>query len=371
MKNVFHKFAGLLPGCGACAVAFAALLSGCGEPSFKIKGEIYGAEDKSLVLEKSDFYGRWVAIDSTRVSSNGNFSISRPAPAAPEIFRLALGDRYIYLPIDSVETVTVTSSLKDYGSQYTLTGSANAEAMAAFEKDLMALPSDISADSLNSFKRSVFSKYMRDAQGSIVSYYVLTKIIGDKPLFDPQRGDDYKYFAAVATGFKELRPNDPRTRLLEKTSMDAIKRRNSEKGLRMQIEANEISVIDIDLPDEDGKNRKLSEIVGKGKPVVVMFTLLTHPDSPAANIELSKLYSSMGGNVEFYQVSLDPDQYAWREAARNLPWITVFDNAGQYSEAARSYNVGDIPTFFVYDRNGELKARANNLQELRRELTSN
>lgn len=233
MKNVFHKFAGLLPGCGACAVACAALLSGCGEPSFKIKGEIYGAEDKSLVLEKSDFYGRWVAIDSTRVSSNGNFSISRPAPAAPEIFRLALGDRYIYLPIDSVETVTVTSSLKDYGSQYTLTGSANAEAMAAFEKDLMALPSDISADSLNSFKRSVFSKYMRDAQGSIVSYYVLTKIIGDKPLFDPQRGDDYKYFAAVATGFKELRPNDPRTRLLEKTSMDAIKRRNSEKGLRM------------------------------------------------------------------------------------------------------------------------------------------
>ena len=80
MKNVFHKFAGLLPGCGACAVACAALLSGCGEPSFKIKGEIYGAEDKSLVLEKSDFYGRWVAIDSTRVSSNGNFSISRPAP---------------------------------------------------------------------------------------------------------------------------------------------------------------------------------------------------------------------------------------------------------------------------------------------------
>ncbi len=62
---------------------------------------------------------------------------------------------------------------------------------------------------------------------------------------------------------------------------------------------------------------------------------------------------------------------SWREAARNLPWITVFDNAGQYSEAARSYNVGDIPTFFVYDRNGELKARANNLQELRRELTSN
>lgn len=370
MKTVFHKFAGNFLATGACALALSAILGSCGEPSFKIKGEISGADNQSLVLEKSDFYGRWVAIDSTRTSSSGSFSISRPAPAAPEIFRLALGDRYIYLPIDSVETVTLTSSLKDYGNEYSLSGTPNAEAMERFEKELMALPADISADSLDSFKRSVYSKYMRDAQGSIVSYYILTKVIGNRPLFDPQGKNDYKYFAAVATGFKELRPGDPRTRLLEKTSMDAIKRRNAERGIRLQVEANEISVIDIDLPDENGKNRKLSDIVGKGKPVVVMFTLLTHPDAPASNIELSKLYNSLGGNAEFYQVSLDPDQYAWRDAARNLPWVTVFDNAGQYSTAARDYNVSDIPTFFVYDSKGELKARAANVQELRRQLSS-
>lgn len=367
MNSVFNKTGVRLLGGCACVLAAAAMLSACGEPQFKIKGEIYGADNQPLVLEKSDFHGRWVAIDSTRTSSAGSFSISRPAPAAPEIFRLALGDRYIYLPVDSVETVTMTSSLKDYGTEFTLSGSPKAEAMERFEKEVIALPSDISPDSLTSFKRSVFSKYMRDAQGSIVSYYILTKTIGDKPLFDPD-SDDYKYFAAVATGFKELRPGDPRTLLLEKTSMDAIKKRHSQSGLRRQIQAQEISVIDIDLPDENNTNRKLSDIVGKGKPVIVMFTLLTHPDSPAINTELAKIHSA--GNAEIYQVSLDPDQYSWRDAARNLPWVTVFDAAGQYSTAATNYNVGNIPTFFIYDRQGELKARAANISELRRELSS-
>ena len=351
-------------------LSLAALLAACGEPQFKINGEIEGADNQPLLLEKSDFHGRWVIVDSTRTKADGSFSITRPAPAAPEIFRLALDDRYIYLPIDSIETVTVNSSVAGYGREFTLSGTPKAEALERFEKEVQALPANISADSLNNFKRNVFTKYMQDQQGSIVSYYVLTKIIGNKALFDPQT-DDYKYFAAVATGFKELRPNDPRTQLLEQTSMDAIKRRNANLGNHLEIQANEISVIDIELPDENGVNKKLSDFVGKGKPVVVMFTVLTHPDSPAVNADLAKLYNSYNGGVEFYQVSLDPDQYAWRDAARNLPWITVFDSAGEYSKAAVSYNVSNLPTYFVYDRQGDLKARANDVDELRKQLSAN
>lgn len=298
---------------GGATLALA--LTACGEPQFKIKGEIYGADNQAVLLEKSDFHGRWVIVDSTRTSSGGSFSISRPAPAAPEIFRLDIDGKYVYLPIDSIETVTVTSSLDKFGHEFTLSGTPKAEAMAKFDKELMALPADISADSLESFKRNVYSNYLRDGQGSIVSYYILTKMHGDKPLFRPD--SDYRYFAAVATGFKELRPNDPHTALLEKTSLDALKRRSQEKGTHLQIEASEIQVLEIELPDEDGKNVKLSEIVGKGKPVILMFTLLQHPDSPALNAELSKIRTNNGADI--YQVSLDPDQYAWRDAARNLP----------------------------------------------------
>lgn len=363
MKRHFSYFSAPV---AMAAIAFSALATACGSDDFKIKGEIYGADDQPVVLAKSDFHGRWVAIDSTRTSSNGSFSISRPAPAAPEIFRVEVDGRFIYVPIDSTETVTVTSSLDKFGSEFTLTGSQKAEALERFEKEVLALPAGVSPDSLESFKRNIFTKYMRDGQGSIVSYYILTKFVGDKALFDPQK--DYKYFAAVANGFKQLRPDDPRTALLEKTTLDAQKLRNKGKGNAIQIEAEEIKVIDIELPDENGKNRKLSELVGNGKPTVVIFSLLTHPDSPALNLELSRLYSSLGGNVNFYHISLDPDQYTWRDAAKNLPWVTVFDPDGEYSTAALKYNVSDLPTYFVYSAQGELQARAANINELRKQL---
>lgn len=355
---------------GAIAALFLSsiMLSSCGEPSFKIKGEIYGAEDKSLVLEKPDFNGNWIAIDSTRTSGKGSFSISRPAPSAPEIFRLSMGDRFVYFPVDSTETITLTSSLADFGAKYTLTGSENAENMARFDMEVTALPKGISPDSLDSFKRNVYTRYLREAQGSVVSYYVLTKVVDGKPLFNP--ADDYKYFAAVATAFSQMRPDDPRTKLLEATAMQQMRRRNSEAGNRLVLEAEELKVIDIDLPDEEGTNRRLSDMVGKGKGVVVMFTLLSHPDSPALNIELKRLHDRYAGSVDFYQVGIDGDMYAWREAARNLPWTTVFDPDGQYSGYLRSYNVSDIPTFFIYDRQGNLTDRAENLDQLSRRLSS-
>lgn len=363
MKPNFTYFSGSL---AAAALVLAMSASSCKNDDFKIKGEIYGADNKSVVLEKSDFHGRWIAIDSTRTSGSGSFSISRPAPAAPEIFRLDIDGKLVYVPIDSTETVTVTSSLDKFGREFTLSGSRNAETLERFEKDVNALPAGISPDSLDSFKRNVYTKYMRDGLSSIVSYYILTKVVDGKPLFSPD--NDYKYFAAVANGYKQLRPDDPHTALLEATSLNAQKKRNKGKGPKYEIIADEIKVVDMELPDENGVNRKLSDIVAQGKPTVVIFSLLTHPDSPALNLELSDIFRSKGGNINFYHVSLDPDQYAWRDAAKNLPWVTVYDPDGEYSKNLMKYNVGNLPTYFIYNAAGELSSRAASIDQLRKQL---
>lgn len=344
------------------------IAGGCGEAKFKVKGNVYGAEDQSLVLEKADFHGMWMPVDSTRVGGNGNFSISVASPASPEIYRLALGDRYIYIPVDSTETLEVNTSLKDFGSNYTLAGSANAELMAKFEKELMALPNPLPAADAENFKRRVYSEYMQPNPGKIVSYYILTKTIDGKPLYDTEKGSDYRYLAAVATGFKQYRPDDPHTRLLETTSIAAMRRRNSELGRHKQIEAQELRVIDINLQDEKGTPRKLSDMVGKGKKVIVAFSLLTTPESPAFNRQLLDIYNAHGGNVEIYNVSYDPDQYAWRDAAVNLPWTTVYDPEGDMSATLRDYNVGTLPTFFIYGAAGDLENRASSFSELKKLL---
>lgn len=347
---------------GIALLAGCLMLAACGAREFKIKGTVYGAEDKPIVLEKSDFHGRWIPLDSTRTDGSGNFILAQPVGAAPDVYRLVMDGKVIYLPVDSTETVKVETSADDFGRKYTLSGSHNAEAMQRFDAEVMALPAGVSPDSLNAFKRRVYTEYMRDAQGSVVAYYILTKTIDGKPLYDPV--NDHKYFAAVATGFKAMRPDDPRTALLERTTLQTMRTVNAGKGEQIVLEAPEITVLEIDLPDEDGKNRKLSDLVGKGKPVLVLFSVLTHPDAPAMHAALSKIASQ----ADIYQVSIDPDQYAWREAARNLPWTTVFDADGEYSKYLRTYNVSEVPVFFVYNAKGELTARAHTLDELRKYL---
>ena len=73
----------------------------CGDAQFRIDGDVTGAEGRSLVLEKSDFHGRWIPVDSVKIGGSGHFSIRSDAPASPEVYRLSLGDRFIYLPVDS------------------------------------------------------------------------------------------------------------------------------------------------------------------------------------------------------------------------------------------------------------------------------
>lgn len=346
----------------ACIVV-AGLTACDNNKDFKVEGEIQSADGKYVVLEKPDFAGQWIPIDSALVDKSADFAINAPAPDYPEIYRLKLNNKYIYFPIDSIETVSVKSSYDKFGIDFSLSGSANAEKMAAFEKELMALNTK-DTTKVKQFKKDVYTKYMMDARGSIVSYYVLTKFVDGHELYNSSDIEDAKYFAAVATQFDQYRPNDPHGRLVKNVSISAMRNRNSQLGKKTVISANEVKVIDVTLPDENAKKVKLSDVVGKRKPVVVIFSLMNEPESPEFNRSLHSLYTSANGAVEFYQISFDSDQYQWRDAARNLPWITVFDPDGMTSTALTDYNVTAVPVMFYYDANGDLIDRADNLDQL-------
>ena len=351
----------------AAAALCAVLVSGCKENKFKITGSVYDGSGQSVVLEKADYVGRWIPVDSTRIGGNGEFSISAEAPASPEIYRLSMGDRFIYLPVDSIETLNVETSKADFGHKFTLSGTDQAKRLADFEQELIALNATDSA-ALADFKRNVYSKYIQNAQGSIVSYNVLTKIVGDRPLYDPVDPADAKYYAAVATQFDTYKPHDPHGQMVKDATLQALRQRNKASGKKRVIEANEVKVLDIALQDAKGRNVKLSDYVGKGKKVVVIFGMMNEPESPALNRELAKLYNSRGGAVEFFDVSLDQGQYEWREASKNLPWVNVIDPQGTSSTAMRDYNVVSLPSYYIYNEAGELVDRALTVEELGRKI---
>ena len=352
----------------AAAVAALVLVSACDrEQKFKVDGDIYGAEGKSVTLAKADFAGRWVVVDSARVDKNGHFSISAVSPASPEIYRLTYNNRFIYLPVDSVETIHVSTDTAKFGKDFKLTGTPKAELMEAFERDLRGYnPADSAAS--EAFKRSVYTKYIQDSRGSIISYYVLTKVVDGKPLYDPADPGDIRYYGAVATQFEQFRPDDPHGKMVREVSIKAMRKRNSDMGRRKVLQAEEKRVVDIALPDENGTVRKLSDYVGKGNRVLVAFGMMNDEKSPAFNRELAALQSKFGSGMTIYSVSVDADQYAWRDAARNLPWITVFDAGGMTSTALIDYNVSVLPSFYIYSADGELIDSAFTIEDLHKKL---
>lgn len=338
------------------------------EPKFKVEGNVDGGDGKSLVLSKADFAGRWIDIDSVRVGNDGSFSIAVASPASPEIFRLSLGDRYIYIPVDSVETITLSTTAGNYGRSFKLSGTPDAERMTEFETEVMNVNMSDSV-ALCNFKRTVYTKYIQNSQGSIMSYYVLTKIKDGKPLFDAANASDAKYYAAVATQFDQFKPEDPHGKMVKEASLNAMRRQNALKGKQRVVEAAEIAALDIELPDVSGKNVKLSDMLGKGKPVAVIFSMMNEKESPLLNRELAGIYNRAGGRVAFYHVSLDKDAYAWRDAAKNLPWTNVLDANGLTSGAVVDYNVRTLPAFFIYSAAGELVDRAADLDDFEKKLS--
>lgn len=352
----------------AAAAASILLLAagGCGENGFTIKGSLAGADNDKVLLEKADFAGFWTIVDSTRTDGKGNFKFSIPQQGGPEIFRLSMGDRFIYLPVDSTETLTVTSSKENFGHDFNVTGSDQAERMAKFEKEFMAFSPYIdNADSAANFKKHVYAEYLQDARGAVISYYILTKTIGDKVLYDPTTSD-YKYIQAVANSYNHFNPDDAHAPFLLNLAKAARMHHNDMSGVTKVIEAEEVKMLEIELNDENGKPRKLSELVGKGKPVVVAFTLMRDGTTPEINRQLAEIYNS--GRADIYNVSPDRDQYGWRTAASNLPWVTVLDPSAGQDKVFIQYNVGELPTFFLYNGAGELTARAATVKELRQQL---
>ncbi|MFA5301073.1 MAG: TlpA disulfide reductase family protein [Bacteroidales bacterium] len=123
------------------------------------------------------------------------------------------------------------------------------------------------------------------------------------------------------------------------------------------------------LPGLNGQNVCLSSL--KGKTIILSFWHSGNVDMRLDNRELHEIYDRYAPHgLEIYQVGLDTDKTAWATAVRDqsLPWISVCDGSGIYSSAVTTYNVVEIPTFFIIDREGNIRQRLNNVQEVIREI---
>ena len=339
----------------------AMVMTACGNGGFKVSGKIEGANDSTKMVVEVANNGWWLIVDSVKCDKNGKFEVAHPAPQYAEIYRLRYNDKAIYFPIDSIDNVTLNSNIANFATDYVLGGSALAEEMMNVDKRAMQMHK-ASAEELKAWKAELANAILANPS-SIVSYYIINKYIGETPLYNPLDKEDLKMISAVANAYNTFKPTDPRTAYLVNVAISNRRRVAPVQG--DTVVATEIPLLDLTLQDENGKMRQLSEVASQGKVVVLNFTVYADELSPAFNAVLLdeyKKYNKKG--LEIYQIAYDYDEFQWRQAAMNLPWVTVLDSDGVDSKNLMMYNVGSLPAISILYRKGEIVERVFEIESL-------
>jgi hypothetical protein len=346
----------------AAAVA-TTLLTSCSKNQWKVSGSIADAAGKTVVLESAS-NGVWSVVDSMTIADDNSFAFTEARPAYPDIYRLSIDGHTLYFPIDSLETITLDATLSAYDLDYKLSGSPSADKMQTINSYVAEVVKNggeaaVAAD--DNLRRRVAEVMQTDWAG-IVSYYAINRNVGSTPLFDAQRKFDRNIINAVANNYAQQRPTDPRTQMLKELTLQQRRASGDIKG--QSVYAEEIPFVEIALNDRNGKKQSLTEVWKKGKCVILNFSVLTASESAAYNMALNDIYTKYAPQgVEIYQVCCDEDEFAWSAAAKNLPWITVY-NTPDDATTLLNYNVGALPALFVIDRSGNRMERVEDIKQL-------
>ena len=372
----------------AAVVMAVMAVSSCDNKKFNVTGEIKNAKDSVLYFEHVGLEGIDL-VDSVKLGENGSFSFSEAAPDAPEFYRLRIADQIINVAIDSTETVTFRSSWPQMASKYEVEGSENCEKIKDLTLQLMDLREraiaisqndQLSIDEANDsllaiitqYKDDVKNKYIFPTPGKSYAYFALFQTLGDMLLFNPRSNkDDIKVYAAVATSWDTYYPHAERGQNLHNIAIEGMKnQRILEAKENQTIDASKVQeagVLDIELTDNKGQVRHLTDL--KGKVVLLDFHVFAMDESPARILTLRELYNKFHAQgFEVFQVSLDSDEHFWKQQTAALPWVNVFDPDGLQSQYVMMYNMQAVPDFFLIDRNNNLVKRASQIKNLETEI---
>ena len=364
----------------------------CSNKKFEVSGNITDAKDSLLYFENMSLNGA-VVVDSTKLDADGNFSFAVDAPSAPEFYRLRIAGQIINVAADSTEHVTIKAAYPTMASQYEVSGSNECSKIKELAIGQMALQAsinnivrntnlndDIMRDSIRvilaQYKEGVKNNYIFKEPMKAYAYFALFQTIAlgyeNALVFNPRSNeDDVKVFAAVATSWDTYYPKAERGLNLHNIAIEGLKNIRIMKAEQQQtVDPSKVEytgVIDIALPDNKGNIRKLSSL--KGKVVMLDFHLFATKESTARIMQLRELYNKYHAQgFEIYQVSIDPDEHFWKTSVAALPWVCVHSDDGLNAAELGMYNVRDIPTYFLIDKNNVLQKRDVQIKDIDAEI---
>ncbi|MDE6207198.1 MAG: redoxin domain-containing protein [Muribaculaceae bacterium] len=342
-------------------VAGMALLAGAcsSQHGWSVDGTVADAPEGTRLVLEANNAGLWYAIDTLDVAANGKFAYKAAEPMHNmDIMRLTLpGKGSVYFPVDSVDAITVNAPAATFGTGHTLAGTPVAEKFASIDS-IVANITDTQA-----LQYALVNTITADTTG-IVAYYAVGKAVGGKPVFDPATSAGNRVYGAAAQIYTMHHPDDPRALALRRTyflGRQLLGKMPAPEETVLEVPST--GIMDITRYDSRGNEHSLSEVAGDGV-ALLSFTAYGLPSSPAYNAILHDLYEKYSDRgLKIYQVSFDDDEVAWKEAARNIPWVAVWNAPSDGVNVLTQYNVGALPQTFLI-RNGEISKRILDPNEL-------
>ena len=346
----------------------AALVS-CGSNA-RIEGTLTGVSSSEVIFKLLES-NRYQVLDTVKTDASGHFSYKIDvAEGQPEFVYLFYKDKKIAsLLLEAGDKVGVVS---DTLGHVTFEGSeesvklaeverAYAEALVEFEDIALLMGAATDQADFDRLAKNMSNayvayyrdrvKYIMENSKSLTVIPVFYQSIGENlPLFS--QNTDAILFMSVADSLATVYPESKYVKALRK---DAEIRYGYLELQERIINAEEVGYPEIELPDLEGKMRKLSDM--ESRVVIICFWSASQAQQNMFNIDFFKplyeQYHSKG--LDIYQVSLDVDKTLWATTVKgqNLPWTNVCDSRGAQSPYVTLYNLTAIPSAFII-ADGEL-----------------
>jgi hypothetical protein len=360
-----------------------------------LSGRIKHAEGVTTFLEELRITSSRT-IDSAEIDGKGNFRF-RISLNQPGYYQLNFSDgKSLTLLLSPGEKLKLKADFDNFYQGKNIEGSENSARVNELHDTLRFVISQLTAirkeykelndsDKTYSKKRDSLETLFAQIQNNHHKYSIqfilediasLANIAALYQEYSPgeyvfKSQHDIQFFKLVSDTLFKYYPKVRQVKIL-KDNYQAMMTAYQKEKLLQQVDAVEMDIPDLLLPDTKGRIRSLSSL--KGKIVLLTFWSVNQQESIANVVELKKVYKKYHNKgFEVYQVSVDKAKPAWLNALKfeEIQWVSVIDTVFPSSATRTLFNVNNLPlNYLINSDQSEIIAKNISPEALNRTLSN-